>query len=202
MKYVIISGSHRKHSQSEKVSKWLLRQLEKRGNEVVILNLADNPFPLWDESFWREGSELQKFMQPTLDLLSSAEGLVIVSPEWGGMVPAALKNVLLFLGQHHVGHKPCLLVGISAIRGGAYPVAELRMSGYKNTKLNYIPDHLIIREVEGVMNDDSLDLGDKNDIYIKKRALFTLDVLEVYTKAFISIREHDQIFNDDYKFGM
>lgn len=202
MKYVIISGSHRENSQSEKVSKWLLRQLESRGNEVSILSLAKHPFPFWDESFWQEGSDLQKFMQPTLDLLSSDDGLVIVSPEWGGMVPAGLKNLLLFLGQHTVGHKPCLLVGVSAIKGGAYPIAELRISGYKNTKLNYLPDHLIIREVENVMNDDIMESENKNDIYMKKRAVFTLDVLEVYTKAFVSIREQKQIFNDDYKFGM
>lgn len=202
MKYVIISGSHRENSQSEKVSQWLSQQLESRGNKVRVLSLANSPFPLWDESFWQAGSDLQKFMQPTLDLLSAAEGLVIVSPEWGGMVPAGIKNLLLFLGHHTVGHKPCLLVGISAIRGGSYPIAELRMSGYKNTKLNYIPDHLIIREVESVMNDDSLESEDKNDVYIKKRALFTLDVLGVYTKAFVSIREQKQIFNEDYKFGM
>ena len=202
MKYVIISGSHRENSQSEKVSKWLLRQLESRGNEVSILSLAKNPFPFWDESFWQEGSDLQKFMRPTLDLLSSVDGLVIVSPEWGGMVPAGLKNLLLFLGQHTVGHKPCLLVGVSAIKGGAYPIAELRISGYKNTKLNYLPDHLIIREVENVMNDDIMESENKNDTYMKKRAVFTLDVLEVYTKAFVSIREQKQIFKDDYKFGM
>jgi hypothetical protein len=202
MKYVIISGSHRENSQSEKVSKWLLRQLEKRGNQVNLLNLAHNPFPFWDESFWEEGSQLQKDMQPTTELLSSADGLIIVSPEWGGMVPAGIKNLLLFLDKDSVGHKPCLLVGVSSNKGGSYPIVELRMSGYKNTKMCYIPDHLIVREVEGVMNDDLFETDNKADAYIKKRALFSLDVLETYTKAFVPIRENKEIFNDTYEFGM
>lgn len=202
MKYVIISGSHRQNSQSGKVASWLLRQLEKKGNQVDLINLAGNPFPLWDPTFWEENSDLQKLMQPTLELLKSAEGLVIVSPEWGGMVPAGLKNLLTFLGQHIVGHKPCLLVGVSATKGGSYPIVELRMSGYKNSKICYTPDHLIVRDAETVMNDDSLDSDNNADLYIKKRALFCLDVLETYTKAFIPIRENKEIFNNDYKFGM
>jgi NAD(P)H-dependent FMN reductase len=202
MKYVVISGSHRENSQSEKVSNWLLRQLEKRNNHVELLNLSRNPFPLWNQSFWESGSDLQKLMQPTIDLLKIADGLIIVSPEWGGMVPAGLKNLLLYLGQDIIGHKPCLLVGISAVKGGSYPIVELRMSGYKNSKMVYIPDHLVIQEVTGVLNDDTLETDNKADAYIKKRALFSLDVLETYTKTFISIRENKEIFNTDYKFGM
>ncbi len=202
MKYVIISGSHRAVSQSEKISNWFVRQLEKKGNEVSLLSLASNPIPLWSESFWEDNSDLQKQLKPTMDLLSFADGLILVSPEYGGMASPGVKNLLAFLDKDIVGHKPCLLVGVSSVKGGAYPIAELRMSGYKNTKMCYIPDHLIVREVEKVLNDDDIEVGEKSDIYIKKRALFSLDVLETYTKAFISIRENKKIFDDTYEFGM
>jgi len=56
------------------------------------------------------------------------------------MAPAGLKNFFLYAGNTALAHKPAYLVGISASRGGSYPIAELRMSSYKNSYLCYIPN--------------------------------------------------------------
>jgi len=202
MKYTIISGSHRKSSQSEKVSRWLEHQLIGRGDEVNLVNLAGNPFPLWDESMWDDKSKLYKNIKPVLKRIEETDALIVVSPEWSGTVPGGLKNFFLYLGQKEVGHKPALLVSISSGRGGTYPIAELRMSSYKNTKISYMPEHLIVRNVNDVMNDNELKSGEKEDKYIKQRALFTLDVLSVYALAFVDIRADEKIWNDKYEYGM
>ncbi len=46
-----------------------------------------------------------------------------------------------------------LIVAVSSGAGGAYPVAELRMSSYKNSRICYIPEQIIIRDVENVLNE-------------------------------------------------
>jgi hypothetical protein len=40
-----------------------------------------------------------------------------------------------------------LIIAVSGgAGGGAYPVAELRMSSYKNSRICYLPEHLIVRQ--------------------------------------------------------
>ena len=73
---------------------------------------------------------------------------MVIAPEWHGQVPAGLKNFFLICGRAEVGHKPALITTVSSGDGGAYPVAELRMSSYKNNRICYIPEQLIIRNVE------------------------------------------------------
>ena len=59
--------------------------------------------------------------------------------------------------RFQLGHKPALIVTVSSADGGAYPVAELRMSSYKNNRICYLPEHVILRNVERILNDDAKD---------------------------------------------
>ena len=69
------------------------------------------------------------------------------------MVPAKLKNFLLYCSKDELAHKPALLVSVSAGLGGSYPIAELRISSYKNNRLCYLPENVIIRNIETFLND-------------------------------------------------
>ncbi|NTU76949.1 MAG: NAD(P)H-dependent oxidoreductase, partial [Alphaproteobacteria bacterium] len=143
MRLVLLSGSHRPSSQSARVAKYLESRLPllESGVRADIIDLAGNPLPLWDEGMWQKDSDRQKQWAPYAERLSKADGLAVISPEWSGMVPAGLKNFFLYCSDREIGHKPGLIVTVSATRGGSYPVDELRISSYKNTRLCYIPDH-------------------------------------------------------------
>lgn len=204
MKFVAISGSHREESQSLKVTQWLAAALSDRKDAVDtdIIDLGGNPYPLWDQSAWSSESDLAQKIKPALEKIENSDALILVAPEWGGMVPGALKNFLLYVSSAHAAHKPCLLVGVSASRGGSYPIAELRMSSYKNTRMVHIPDHLIVTNVENVMNDPILTEGEDGDQYIKKRAHYSLDVLVAYAKALKGMRDSTDLIRKEYPFGM
>lgn len=203
MKTLIISGSHRINSQSIKVSKWLAAALAEKGSQADILELAGSDIPLWDEAAWNPTSDLSKQMGPYLDRVTAADAFIIVAPEWAGMAPAALKNFLLYVASKHAAHKPVLLVGVSSGRGGTYPVAELRGSGFKNNRIICIPDHLIVQFAEGVMNTPALDDGSEADQFIKKRAVYSLGVLLAYAKALKGMREETGgLLDPAYPFGM
>ena len=88
------------------------------------------------------------------------------------MVPSRLKNLFLFMNVATVGHKPALITTVSGSRGGAYPVVELRSSAYKNSRLCFVPEHLIVRQAEEVMNEGAAK--GKEDEYIRARADFAL----------------------------
>ncbi len=202
MHFVILSGSQRDKSQSIKISKWLAKVLDESDATTDIISMADNPLPFWDDSAWDKDSELAAHAKPYQERMAKADGVILVAPEWHGMVPGALKNFLLYVGSAQTAHKPCLLVGVSTSTGGAYPIAELRVSGYKNNRMVYIPDHLIVRNAENVMNDHDMSAEDGEDIYIKKRALYSLNVLRTYTQALRDMREKHDLFDPAYPFGM
>lgn len=195
MKYAIIVGSHREGSQSAKVGKFMehaIKEADPRAH-VYTLDLANNPIPFWTEDMWEDPmtTDIQKKWAPFDKELHSSDAFVIIAPEWGGMVPAGLKNLFLMANgdNYCFAYKPALIVTVSAARGGAYPVAELRMSGYKNTFIQYLPEHIIVRDVKEVMNDFAINEENKADAYIKKRSLQGARLLHAYAEALKPVRQ-------------
>ncbi len=104
--------------------------------------------------------------------------------------------------RFELGHKPALIVTVSSADGGAYPVAELRMSSYKNNRICYIPEQLILRNVESILNDKAEDNDESADGYFKERILWTLGILRGYGVALKSMRESTEIHHDKFGNGM
>jgi NAD(P)H-dependent FMN reductase len=199
MHIVSISGSHRQNSQSLRITKYLAGRLEKLGVTTDIIELTGNPLPLWDESMWQAASALQKQFEPYSKRLKAADGLVVTSPEWSGMAAPGLKNFFLYCGAGELSHKPAMITTVSSSRGGAYPVAELRASSYKNTFICYIPQHLIVRDAEKMFGDTP---SGKDDEYMRERADFTLKLLVEYAKAMKPMRDSGAVFDKKFANGM
>lgn len=198
----VISGSQRKNSNSLKVSKLVQNHFKNNPeySEPSLVNLERQELPLWDDSMWKPESKLQNIWKPYGDLLSASDGVVIVTPEWSGMVPAALKNFFLYCSGEQLAHKPGLIISISSGMGGSYPVQELRSSSYKNTRINYVPDHVIIRHV-GQFLSEFEDPKSEAINSLKKRFFYNLDILGVYAKSFRDIRKSPLINLKEFPFG-
>jgi len=202
MKFFILSGSPRAEAQTLKVAKYMQSVLtrEHPGAEVHLCSLSGNPLPLWDEA---TGGAPDELWDPISAELKTADALVVVTPEWSGMAPPGVKNFLLNCTAGEIGHKPGLIVTVSASRGGSYPVAELRMSGTKNNRLAWIPEHVIIHHVEQNLNapDDAADLG-KEDQSQRKRLRYALCLLEEYGKALKQVRASGVVDHQNFRSGM
>ncbi|WDR35349.1 NAD(P)H-dependent oxidoreductase [Pseudomonas serboccidentalis] len=179
---VLLSGSNRANSQSLKVAKYLRDRLELLGlcDSGELLNLASSRLPLWPEE------DIDGIWSVQQSILKKATALIVISPEWNGMACPALKNFFLYAGLGELGHKPALLVGVSAGLGGAYPMTELRASSYKNSRILYLPEQLIIRNVESMLNGEIP--SDENDIRIRTRTDWALHLLCQYDNALRTIR--------------
>lgn len=202
MYIVLISGSHRQNSQSLRVTKYLAGRLTALDKNIStgVIELTGNPLPFWDESFWKADSDLQIKWQPYRDRLQKADGFVVISPEWHGMVPAGLKNFFLFCSVKEVGHKPALITTVSISRGGSYPVEELRISSYKNSRICYLPEHLIVRDAANIFGDGAPK--SKDDEFMRDRTDFALRLLIDYTRALKPVRENSMIYEKKYENGM
>ncbi len=203
MNIAIISGSHRDPSQSEKVARHIEQTLQQEyGVDTWLYTLANNPLPLWDQSLWEDNPEWNERLAPIKEQLVSSDGFVIVSPEWHGQVPSGLKNFFLLFNRFELGHKPAMIVTVSSADGGAYPVAELRMSSYKNNRICYIPEHVIVRNVESVLNDRTEDNDQGADEYFRERISWSLGILKGYAEAMKPMREAVQIHHEKFGNGM
>lgn len=204
MNIMIVSGSHRQNSQSTKIAGAVNQALSNLPgcDNSDIFDLANNPLPLWDESIWSGDAVWQERLTPISERLANSDAFVIIAPEWHGMVPAGLKNFLLMWGNGELAHKPAFIVTVSSADGGSYPVAELRMSSYKNNRLCFMPEHLIIRFVETVFNNDPSENKASAQEYFEDRMDYGLKQLIAYGEAFKQIRSSGTVSLKTYSSGM
>ncbi len=201
MKTQIISGSHRANSQSMRVAQYLKSRIVGKGGTASITDLSHSKLPLWDEGVWAGEESWKQVWSPIEAELKAADSLIVISPEYAGMASPALKNFFLFCGGDLLAHKPALLVSVTvSVTNGAYPIQELRGSGYKNSHLLYLPEHLIVREVEHRFHGETA--SGEADGYLRKRAGYCLDLLSHYEKALLQVRQSGVVNLQDYPFGM
>jgi NAD(P)H-dependent FMN reductase len=202
MKIGIICGSQRAKSQTNKVGRYIKKTLASMGCDTYLIDLGEKPLPNFDDSFWYESNgTLQAAWRPIATELQSCDGFVVITPDWHGMVPSCLKNMLLYSGTDEMGNKPALIVAISSATGGYLPVAELRISSYKNNRVCWIPDHIIVRNVKDCMNNTN-PAETKDDIYIRARLQHSINILLEYANALGIVRESQVTEYEIYKYGM
>ena len=202
MQIAIIVGSHRKDSQSAKVARFLASQLTSLGDHSCwICDLGKDPLPLWDEDIGSDAPQWSGLKALTKEI-DAADAFIMIAPEWHGMVPAALKNFFLVCGGASFAHKPALPVGVSGGPGGTYPINELRTSSYKNNRLCYLPEHLIVRNCMVVMNKEESENDEGEHSYISERSLYCMKQLIAYADALAQVRASGTADLTPYPNGM
>ncbi len=201
MKIALISGSQRKSSQSTKVANFCKGILnDKVISDTSIFDLGETPLPIWEPGMWEKDSEIKSLWKSVSKDLVSADGFVIICPEYSGMASPALKNLFLYFSGGDLAHKPALIITVSSGLGGSYPNSELRASSYKNTRVVYIPDHVIVRYAEKVLNATTANSED--DERIRARIDYSLDILVEYVKALQYVRSSKVIDLKKFATGM
>jgi len=177
--------------------------LNSKDADISRINLSELDLPLRSEQRWDKESDIAKnVLAPIREQLVNADAFVILSPERSGMVAPGLKNFfLLASSKHEFAHKPALLIWVSSGTWWSYPIAELRMSSYKNTKLCYIPDHVIVRDIENILENHEMK-EKSTDYRIKSRIDRSLDHLIQYGTALQDMRKNTKIDLMQHEYGM
>ncbi len=210
MKIVLISGSSRPNSQSLKVAKWIQAKLKSDASykELNLIDLDGLNLTLDPNEFWAGKSDKAKLMASIYSQFEEADAFIIITPEWGGGVPPALRQLILMSGTS-MSHKPALTIGVSATpTGGIRPIEELKHST-KNTRFVIIPDPVVITEVQQVLNNRPSKL-DKSDVYTNleqekyfvNKIDYSLKILEQYAKALKQVRDSGAVDYKNFEFGM
>jgi NAD(P)H-dependent FMN reductase len=122
----VISGTNRPGSNTRKVAVLIQKMLERNGEEVALLDLADLPPEIFDDSSYasKPGS-FAVFQEQMLQ----TDGVLSVVPEYNGSFPGVLKYFFDMLSfPESLYEKPAAFVGISSGRwGGVRAVEHLEM---------------------------------------------------------------------------
>lgn len=190
MNLVIVSASQRVNSQSAKVADHL-QGSAKNFESIKHIELCKYQLPYWDGEL--SSKEKNTSHWPLIsEEIEQADAFVLITPEWGGMATAILKNFLLMSESEQTAHKPALLISVVNGISGAYPIAELRMNAFKNNKMVAIPEHLIIRNVEQVLNQNQ-QKSTEREINLIERINYSMHMLAQYSRALKPMRlAHNQ----------
>ena len=198
MKVVIVSGSNRKGSESARVAQFLEQRVKAVSKlESHVIDLYETPFSVSpdDNYFGKKDANFKKIS----DLIESCDALILITPEWGGSASPMLRALLIFIGKP-ASYKPALLVGVSAGRGGAFPISELKAAGNKNNFITFLPEYLIFRDVEGMLKGDHS--GSEEEKYIRDRSDYAIKLLEAFAKALQEVRRSGVVDLEKYPYGM
>ena len=120
----IISSSIRIGRDSHRVALYFKKYLEEKRNATVeVLDLRKYNFPLFDERLRYQKSPSAVAVEFS-GKIRSADGVIIVTPEYNGGYPASIKNAIdLLYDEWH--HKP---VAISTVSDGSFGGSQVIIS--------------------------------------------------------------------------
>jgi len=172
-----------------------------------ILDLSEYPVLLDHYGYGRDDATLlAKSKDEVLSRLYACDGVTFIAPEWGGMIPPALVNLLLLCANGSanglpLGHKPAFALGLSASGGGANPIPMLKGFAAKNTHMTWMPLHAIIQNVDEFLAHNWLPSGDSRISQVQSRLVVGLTSLVIDTKQLKEVREALVILSKQHPFG-
>ena len=127
----IISSSVRIGRDSHRVALYFRKYLEEKNiAEVEILDLKQYNFPLFDERLKYQKTPSGEVIAFSAKI-KSADGVIIVTPEYNGGYPASIKNVTDLLYSEWY-HKPVALATVSNGNfGGSQVLTSLQFTLWK-----------------------------------------------------------------------
>lgn len=125
-KILVILGSTRQGRVGAQVASWLMGRLQARPEaEYEAVDLRDHPLPMFDSPMPPSTGRYPPEARAWAGLIGSADGFVVVMPEYNHGYPAVLKNAL----DHVYGEwnrKPMAIVSYGAHAGGYRGAEQLR----------------------------------------------------------------------------
>jgi NAD(P)H-dependent FMN reductase len=180
----VLLGSVRRNRESIKVARFALDCLQQLGcAHTELLDLKEMNLPMMEERL-----RFHNDPPPEVILFGSkvrqADSLLIVTPEYTGGYPGALKNALEYLKDEY-RHKPFGIITVSAVEtGGILCLVSLRQVVLQMGGLP-IPASLLVSRVQEAFDSQ----GRPSDPAFVKRAKAYFDELLWFTEALAAQRK-------------
>jgi NAD(P)H-dependent FMN reductase len=179
MNIVILSASVRSGRKSNRVSLFFKDYIKDNNlASAEIVDLKQYQFPVFDERLKFQTSPLKSAIE-FADKIKSADGIIIVTPEYNGGYPASLKNAIDLLTEEWK-RKPIAISTVSEGEfGGSQVIISLQFSLWKLHAL-VVPVMFPVSKIENTFNTEGIP---KEKEITEKRAAKFMEELLWYIKA-------------------
>jgi len=149
----IISGTNRKGSNSLKVAGYVAMVYAELKQETQVIDLAKVPMPEGVDHDYTSKNPFTTYVEK----VNSAEGLVLVCPEYNGSYPGVLKYFIDHWSYpKSFESRPVSFIGLGGRFGGLRPVEHLQqVFGYRNAFV--FPQRVFIMNVGDVIKAGNLE---------------------------------------------
>ena len=191
MVVAVVLGSVRSDRMSERVAKWVVRELSKRGHETVLVDPAELKLPLLDK-MWKEikdappkgYEDLRSKLAPLAALYQRCDGVVAVSGEYNHSAPPAMTNLIDYFLEEYFWKPSAIVCYSSTPFGGVRAAMQLRAL-LPEVGMPTIPTLQPIPAVGTALSEDGVALTQQ---LAEKSGKF-FDEFEWYMRAFKAERE-------------
>lgn len=175
----IISASIREGKKSNRIALYFQQLISAHKlAEVEILDLSDYNFPLFSERLKLQAHPLPEAIA-FAEKVRTADGIIIVTPEYNGGYPAALKNIIDLLVEEWK-HKPLAISTVSAgAFAGSQSIVSLQFS-LRKIGAYTVPAQFPVPNVETNYSEDGSAIDPTSS---DKRALNFINELLWFVKA-------------------
>jgi NAD(P)H-dependent FMN reductase len=131
MKIAIISGSVRLGRKSHRVALYFKNYIsENKLAEVEILDLNEYQFPVFEERLRLMNNPSEKVKEFAAKIVS-ADGVILVTPEYNGGYPASVKNIIDLLYAEWKRKPIAIATASDGMFGGSQVITSLVFSLWK-----------------------------------------------------------------------
>lgn len=150
----IISGTNRKQSRTLQVAQIVRSLFQENGAESELIDLSELPFE--ELPAVNYGKELPPVFQNIIQKLNKADALYVVTPEYNGSMPGALKYFIdHFSYPETFEYRPVAFTGLGGRWGGLRPVEHLQqVFNYRNGFV--FPQRVFISNVWDILKNGSI----------------------------------------------
>jgi NAD(P)H-dependent FMN reductase len=180
----VLLGSVRSDRQGIKAAHFIVRQLQARGHEPVLVDPLEKKLPLLDRMYKEHpAGKAPAVLEELARLYRRADGFMIVTAEYNQSVPPALKNLLdHFLEEYF--WRPSAIVSYSAGRFGGVRAAVALRTILPELGMSSVPSVLAIPAIGTALSDD----GTPTETWIEPAAARFLSEFEWYAEALAAKR--------------
>lgn len=153
----VLLGTVREGRRSEPVARAVVRLLQDRGVQTQLVDLADPAIPMLVERR-RNLDPVPEPIERLGKILDAADALLVVTPEYNGGIPGALKNAVdHYLAEYK--NKPVGIAAVSAGAGGGRSALTQARALFTQVGGVVVPTAALVARVNSLLNDDG-DLAD------------------------------------------
>jgi NAD(P)H-dependent FMN reductase len=164
----VISGTIRPKNKTSLVAKHYVELLKSKGQNVEFLNIESLPkdFVFNNDTMGTKNPEFSSFVEK---YIIPAQKFVILTPEYNGSFPGAIKAFFDGVNPDDFREKKVALVGVASGRSGNARGMDQLTSIYNYTNMPVLPYKVTMPSIYLLMNEEGVITDEKMKVTIEKQ---------------------------------